>query len=84
MPLVFLWGDVDGVCGVRWEFGYCFGAVVGFAAYVAEGCGGIGSSYRSFLKNGRLGLIFAKRALKFLTFYRFLSNNLSFIYIGVV
>ena len=38
-------GDVDGVCGVRWEFGYCFGAVVSFAAYVAEGCGGDRSSY---------------------------------------
>ena len=36
-------GDVDGVCGVRWEFGYCFGAVVGFAAYVAEGRWGIAS-----------------------------------------
>ena len=53
MPLVFFVGDagdVDGVCGVRWEFGYCFGAVVWFAAYVAEGCGGIGSSYEEFFK----------------------------------
>ena len=77
-------GDVDGVCGVRWEFGYCFGAVVGFAAYVAAGCGGLAPLIGVFLKNGRLGLIFAKRALIFLAFYRFLSNNLSFIYIGVV
>ena len=33
-------GDVYGVCGVRREFGYYFGAAVGFAAYVAAGCGG--------------------------------------------
>ena len=78
-------GDVDGVCGVRWKFGYCFGAVVGFAAYVAAGRLGISSSYEElFFKKGRLGLIFAKRALIFLTFYRILSNNLSFIYFRVV